>query len=477
MAFFDFDFIENFFFISLGITFALIVLLVYHFKQRITSMERKGDTMYELITNVVKELQFMKKLNAYYETLFQNTALSVDDNPAKERVNNEGVTVQKVDVKGMSDDGLLSKNNVLGKDSVVSPTNNIIMNLNDKPPQPKESHINSRIVVSDDESSVSDEGEDSDSDETDLNYSSSDDDSEDEYNEIDEKTKNEEPITTAITFEDKSSSVIPRTPTFVPHYGVLTNQTQLVGEIVSVIPIEEDLSSSNDNNKSLQQSPVEMNHLMEMIQKAFTTGIVRQEPQKFAPYYEDEMSQTNTYKPVILNYDDQHEDEPIVDVLDIVQTTIGEPNDIVKNVGLLESADARGVPGITGDGLPSNVIESEMVELDISGLEDFSQHPEQILSNDNVLENIVEPITLEDKSSSVIPLTPTFVTDYDVLTIQSPEQEQPPVPSIDKKQTREVYRKMNITQLRGIATAAGINVDTTKMKKNELIQLLENLEE
>jgi hypothetical protein len=120
-----------------------------------------------------------------------------------------------------------------------------------------------------------------------------------------------------------------------------------------------------------------------------------------------------------------------------------------------------------------------MVELDISGLEDFLQHPEQILSNENVLENIVEPITFEDKSSSVIPLTPTFVPHYGVLTLQSPEQEpeQPPVPPIDKKQTREVYRKMNITQLRGIATAAGITVDTTKMKKNELIQLLENLEE
>ena len=74
MAFFDF--IENFFFISLGITFGLILLLVYHFKQRISSMERKGDTMYELMTNVVKELQIMKKLNVYYETLFNGGCVS-----------------------------------------------------------------------------------------------------------------------------------------------------------------------------------------------------------------------------------------------------------------------------------------------------------------------------------------------------------------------------------------------------------------
>jgi hypothetical protein len=68
-----FDFVENFFFISLGITFALILLLVYHFKQRISSMERKGDTMFELLSNVVKEMQCMKGINSYYKSLFYSS--------------------------------------------------------------------------------------------------------------------------------------------------------------------------------------------------------------------------------------------------------------------------------------------------------------------------------------------------------------------------------------------------------------------
>ena len=71
-----FDFVENFFFISLGITFALILLLVYHFKQRISSMERKGDTMFELLSNVVKELQSVKGINSYYESFFQSREVS-----------------------------------------------------------------------------------------------------------------------------------------------------------------------------------------------------------------------------------------------------------------------------------------------------------------------------------------------------------------------------------------------------------------
>lgn len=60
--------IESVFFISLGITFILILLLVYHFKQRVSSIEQKCDTMFELINNVVSEMNvqrsMMNQLNA-----------------------------------------------------------------------------------------------------------------------------------------------------------------------------------------------------------------------------------------------------------------------------------------------------------------------------------------------------------------------------------------------------------------------------
>jgi hypothetical protein len=56
-----FNFIETFFFISLGITFVLILLLVYHFKQRMSTLEQKGDTMFEIINNIVEELTSIKR--------------------------------------------------------------------------------------------------------------------------------------------------------------------------------------------------------------------------------------------------------------------------------------------------------------------------------------------------------------------------------------------------------------------------------
>ena len=55
-----FSFIENFFFISLVLVFFLVVLLVYHFKNRIVVAEKKSESMYGLLTAVVKEIKILR---------------------------------------------------------------------------------------------------------------------------------------------------------------------------------------------------------------------------------------------------------------------------------------------------------------------------------------------------------------------------------------------------------------------------------
>lgn len=52
-----FGFIEHFFFISLGIVFGLVLLLVYHFKKRMSVAEKKSESMYGLLSTVVKEIR------------------------------------------------------------------------------------------------------------------------------------------------------------------------------------------------------------------------------------------------------------------------------------------------------------------------------------------------------------------------------------------------------------------------------------
>jgi hypothetical protein len=57
-----FSFIETFFFISLAITFVLIMLLVYHFKQRLSIVETKTDTMFEIMNSLLKEMKLIKSM-------------------------------------------------------------------------------------------------------------------------------------------------------------------------------------------------------------------------------------------------------------------------------------------------------------------------------------------------------------------------------------------------------------------------------
>lgn len=52
-----FNVLETFFFISLAITFVLIIMLVYHFKGRLIVLEQKCDTMFEIMNNMVKEMK------------------------------------------------------------------------------------------------------------------------------------------------------------------------------------------------------------------------------------------------------------------------------------------------------------------------------------------------------------------------------------------------------------------------------------
>lgn len=60
-----FNFIETFFFISLAITFILIIMLVYHFKDRLSILEDKTNTLMDIMNNMVKEMMIIKNRPFY----------------------------------------------------------------------------------------------------------------------------------------------------------------------------------------------------------------------------------------------------------------------------------------------------------------------------------------------------------------------------------------------------------------------------
>lgn len=102
-----FSFIETFFFISLGITFVLILLLVYHFKQRITSIEKRSDTMFEIINNIVQELTAIKSQQLMAQRIPMNVYPSFLPQPA---------TISKKEEEPYSDDDETTQNDPCSDD-------------------------------------------------------------------------------------------------------------------------------------------------------------------------------------------------------------------------------------------------------------------------------------------------------------------------------------------------------------------------
>jgi hypothetical protein len=143
-----FNFIETFFFISLGITFVLILLLVYHFKQRMSSLEQKCDTMFEIINNMVKELTMLRTaqmqqrpfgfspatLNEFYKSTesIENKVLVSDNenNDGEDDDSGSETSGSEYDTEDEDEDG--ENDDEDGEDDVQGPIKIVNVNINDK---------------------------------------------------------------------------------------------------------------------------------------------------------------------------------------------------------------------------------------------------------------------------------------------------------------------------------------------------------
>jgi hypothetical protein len=378
-----FDFVENFFLVSLGITFALIILLVYHFKQRISSMERKGDTMYELITNIVKEMHIMKNLNSYYESLFNGTGNQCESLP---NLSNKHPSPEVS----------------AGKATCPYPHATIQKTISEEHPSKIEITLdqrNTKILVSDDSDSVDgsdeedgDEDIESDSDVdsgSDINShsSESDTDSEDEYEEVQ-----------LPTIADLVVETIPEQTLRVD-----------VGDFLRETLDEELLSNVNIVNIDITDYAAET--------------ITEQSIGVETP---EEYRMEDTQTPLI------SDESVLTDVIYSTETvSVPTPNE----------------------------------HIEVSYSEPDSNH----------LSENVEGVSPEPEPETETKPEPE--TNHLSENVEGVSPEPEPEPETEKKNTREVYRKMNITQLRALVTSFGISADTSKMKKNDIITLLENLEE
>ena len=57
-----FQLIDSFFFISLGITFVLLFLMAFHFKNRVSALENKNNALTEICNTIVHEINQVKQI-------------------------------------------------------------------------------------------------------------------------------------------------------------------------------------------------------------------------------------------------------------------------------------------------------------------------------------------------------------------------------------------------------------------------------
>ena len=75
MYLFNIGTIGTFLFLSLGITFVLCCLLVYHFKRRLDLFEQKSDTIFEIVNNLLTEISNIKQKQNVLFMLIKNQKL------------------------------------------------------------------------------------------------------------------------------------------------------------------------------------------------------------------------------------------------------------------------------------------------------------------------------------------------------------------------------------------------------------------
>jgi hypothetical protein len=218
-----FGFIENFFFISLALVFALVLLLVYHFKNRIAVAEKKSESMYGLLTAVVKEIKSLRGMFGLG---------SSDPTPSESEPEPEPPTLQ-VEVKSK----LTPEVNV---DATVPKTEVITLDFS--------ASDNKKIVVSDDSDEEESDEDDSDEDDDESSIESSDD-----GNELPLETINISGIIKVNTDDIQTIDDV--------HVVELTQKLDGLEEAPVKLELVEKVETSlvNETSASVEESPVDEN--------------------------------------------------------------------------------------------------------------------------------------------------------------------------------------------------------------------------
>ena len=361
-----FGFIENFFFVSLALVFILVLFLVYHFKSRITVAEKKSESMYGLLTAVVKEIKLLRGMFGLGST--ENAPLT----PKQESINMEVKSKTEPEVNVPISASSSGNNTFESFVKMDAPSKEVITF--------EIIEAENRIVVSD------------------MDDSDSDDESAESITPQSEEDNDSDSDSDSVSIES------------VHFIKTISSHREEVVDVCLENIIDELLLNQ------LEEEPVV--NAEELVVNADEPVVNADEPVVNA----DEPV-VNANEPVV------NANEPVVNAKELVVSA----EELVVNAEEL-------------------VVNAE--ELDISAFENEQNGLNQSISE---MESIASEPIAENESTDVNRL-----------------ETEPVDANVNKnKPTIEQLRKMNINQLKTIASQQGIAEDISKMKKPELISLIQ----
>jgi hypothetical protein len=240
-----FSLLESFFFLSLGITFVLIFLIVFHFKQRILTLEKKGESLTDLCNLIIEELTKLRIQQNLY--LNRNPVHSFVPPSIPFSINTTiPIPLNKIEENTSIYKKIVVKDDILKETNVLNPWEQL--------------HV---IPSDEEEEEEEDEKEDDNDDEEEYDYEEEDDNEQEDNNNEEEEEKEEEDNQKNKTEEEKNINFDIHTLKFVDlsektdsEINIQPEQTKTI--FMESVELEIDNSSENTSVQTIKINKMNM---------------------------------------------------------------------------------------------------------------------------------------------------------------------------------------------------------------------------
>ena len=178
----------------------------------------------------------------------------------------------------------------------------------------------------------------------------------------------------------------------------------------------------------------------------------------------------SSYPPTPLRPEDKLKSDPEVHEPIVLTLSATEPASIPIH-RIVVSDDSDSEYSTDSDSESESDSESDIESVELEELEIHDEPPKDSLL---VSETVLELIQFAEPTVEITSFEPSDEKPEETENAEEPENtEEPEAPKEKTEYSIDQLRKMNINQLKTIAIQNGICSDTTKIKKGELIQLIQ----